>query len=369
MSGNSNSVRTDLLNRVAAVADVLETTASESEQNRKLCLAAVDALHEQKLFGIWCPQESGGFDADYAAQVDAMVALARADMSACWNVMIGTSISAMMARGLPEPGFQEVFSGDRPALGAGSLKPAGQATAVEGGYRASGSWGFGSGIHHSGWIVANCVCDGVPVPLVVPIAEVQIADDWHVSGLCGSGSSSYAIDDVYVPLERVIGAPARGGDSPNANLHARLPFEHASVSLGGARHALDELIHQSVSKFRLVDQASVASKQAFRVELGKLESQWHMLFSGVRAVADEFWQAQLSGSENVDALALKTRSVCALATEQCLEIGGRALRHAGAGAILESNVLQRIHRDLVVSAQHFMISDVAYEDHAGALLS
>jgi len=358
-----------LLERVAAVTDVLEATAGESESGRKLCPAAVDALYEQKLFGIWSPPESGGFDADFVAQVDAMVALARADMSACWNVMIGCSISAMMARGLPDAGFSEVFAGARPAVGAGSLKPAGQARAVDGGYRASGSWGFGSGIHHSNWIVANCVCDGTPVPLVVPIAEVEIVDDWHVSGLCGSGSSSYIIEDVFVPYERVLGEPARGADSPNANLIQRLPFEHASVSLGGARHALDELICQSVSKFRLVDQQSVASKQAFRVELGKLEAQWHMLYSGVRAVADEFWHAQIDQAENVAELAVKTRSVCALATEQCQEIGSRALRHAGAAAILDSNVLQRIHRDLVVSAQHFMISDVSYEDHAGAILS
>ena len=58
-------------------------------------------------------------------------------------------------------------------------------------------------------------------------------------------------------------------------------------------------------------------------------------------------------------VAVKLRAICAEATEKALEMGGRILRQAGAGAILQTNVLQRIHRELTVSAQHFMISDVA----------
>ncbi|MAG00387.1 MAG: hypothetical protein QF921_03280 [Pseudomonadales bacterium] len=57
----------------------------------------------------------------------------------------------------------------------------------------------------------------------------------------------------------------------------------------------------------------------------------------------------------------RVRAVCALATEQSFDIGNRALRQTGAGAVLDSNVLQRIHRDLRVWARHFMISGISYE--------
>jgi alkylation response protein AidB-like acyl-CoA dehydrogenase len=141
----------------------------------------------------------------------------------------------------------------------------------------------------------------------------------------------------------------------------RLPLEHASVSLGGARHALDEVTQQSAGKYRLMDRNTVASKQGFQIELGKLEAQWETLRAGVRNAADGLYRALDGGSPKAPPLADRLRAVCALATEQSLEIGNRALRYAGAGAVLETNVMQRIQRDLTVSAQHFMISDVSYE--------
>lgn len=146
----------------------------------------------------------------------------------------------------------------------------------------------------------------------------------------------------------------------------RLPLEHASVSLGGARRALDELAGQAISKHRLLDPQSVASKQAFQLELGSLNAQWETLVAGVRCCAEKLWKA--TDDVSIETAATQLRAVCAYATEQSLQIGGRALRHAGAAAVLDSNVLQRIHRDLTVSAQHVMISDVAYENYGQEIL-
>jgi alkylation response protein AidB-like acyl-CoA dehydrogenase len=197
--------------------------------------------------------------------------------------------------------------------------------------------------------------------LAIPIAEVDIIDDWYVSGLRGSGSNSYKVEGVFVPEHRVARDPPPRGSAHNCNMLPRLPLEHASVSLGGARHALDEVTRQAVSKQRLMDQNTVASKQAFQLELGKLEAQWEVLRAGVRNAADDLCRALTDHSPKTSFLTERLRAVCALATEQSLDIGNRALRQAGAGAVLDSNVMQRIQRDLTVSAQHFMISDVSYE--------
>ena len=189
-----------------------------------------------------------------------------------------------------------------------------------------------------------------------------------MAGLSGSGSSSYAVNDVFVPASRALASQPQRGSAQNSDMVPRIPIEHASVSLGGARRALDELAQQAASKFRLMDTASVASKQAFQVELGRLEAEWESLRAGVHASADVLWQALGERSSEAPDIATRLRAVCALATEQALHIGGRALRHAGAGAVLEFNVLQRIQRDLTVSAQHFMISDVSYENLGRAVL-
>jgi alkylation response protein AidB-like acyl-CoA dehydrogenase len=366
--------RAELLQRVAQIAPLLNDTAAESERRRTLCVEAVEALHQAGLFGLWSPTEVGGYDADLVTQVDVMIEVARADMSACWTLMIGASVCSIMAAGLPEAGLEEVFSGAKLATGAGSLRPSGTAEPVAGGYLDSGRWGFGSGIHHAGWIIANCLrtSDGEivsppdVVSLVIPIHEVTVEDDWHVAGLRGSGSSSYSVHEVFVPEARVVQRPPLRGRAQMSVPQLRLPLEHASVSLGGARRALDELAAQAINKHRLLDPQSVASKQAFQLELGSLEAQWETLAAGVRRCADRLWKA--TDDVSTATAATQLRAVCAYATEQSLQIGGRALRHAGAAAVLDSNVLQRIHRDLTVSAQHVMISDEAYENYGQEIL-
>ena len=366
----------ELMQRVADISPLLERTATESEQLRTLCPAAVDALHEAGLFRLWGPTEAGGYNADLVTQVDVMIEVARADMSACWTLMIGTTAMTLMACGLPEDGFAEVFVGPRLPTAAASLRPSGAAEAVKGGYQANGRWGFGSGICHAGWIVANCllavdgkqVAPAKPVTLVIPIADVQIEDDWHVAGLCGTGSCSYSVRDIFVPEHRVLRDEPYRGSRQTADPRPRIPIEHASVSLGGARRALDELVLQAASKHRLLDSNSVASKQAFQIELGYLQAEWETLRAGVRQAAEALWRTSHDNPMAAQPAAIALRAVCAYATEKSLEIGGRALRNAGAGAVLDSNVLQRIHRDLTVSAQHVMISDAAYEDYGNQII-
>lgn len=354
------------------MAPVLDATAAESERLGTLCGAAVDALHDERLFGIWVPAEAGGFAADLVTQVDAMIALGRADMSACWTVMIGTTVTGTMAAGLPDDGFAEVFAGERMPVAAGSLRPDGRAAPLaNGGYRVTGKWGFGSGIHHAEWIVANCLAaeaeeSGGRVALAVPVADVRIADDWRVSGLRGSGSSSYSVQGVEVPPSRVLGKRRRGGYL-SANPAPRIPLEHASVSLGGARRALDEIACLSRTKRRLGSDAAVADSDAFRQDLGRLEAEWSALAAGVRAVAAEL-DAAVTAGEDIEPVATRLKAVCALATARSLAIGGRALRHAGAGAVYDTGTLQRVHRDLVVSAQHVMVSDAAFEAYGGQRL-
>lgn len=359
--------REQLLSRVARIAPILDRTAAASERLRTLCPEALAALHATGLFGLWAPKEVGGYDADLVTQVDVLIEVARADMSACWTLMIGNTVTGVMAAGLPDEGLAEVFTGERLPIAAGSLKPSGRAEPVPGGYRVSGKWGFGSGINHASWIVANCLAteDGEPrrpaegVSLAIPIAEVDVADDWHAAGLSGSGSSSYSVTDVFVPQRRVIQAPPKRGSFQSANPGPRLPIEHASVSLGGARRALDEVAALAASKRRLMEPDAVATKGSFQLELGSLEARWTILVAGVRDGAATLWAAMQSGRA-IGPTATRLKAVCAHAAEESLAIGGRAFRHAGAGAVHESQALQRVYRDLAVAAQHVMVSDAAY---------
>ena len=105
--------RDELLDRVAALTPLLKETAAESEALGTLSSAAVEAFHDAGLFRLWSAREVGGYDVSVADQLHVLMAVARADMSACWSLMIGASSSAVMASRLPDGGVAEPLGGGR----------------------------------------------------------------------------------------------------------------------------------------------------------------------------------------------------------------------------------------------------------------
>ncbi|MEV5911146.1 acyl-CoA dehydrogenase family protein [Streptomyces chartreusis] len=100
--------------------------------------------------------------------------------------------------------------------------------------------------------------EGPPETLwtAVPMAELEILDDWYVSGLAGSGSNSVVARDVVVPAHRVLPVgPLLAGESPS-KANADDPFYRMPVllmfcawtapnALGLARSALAEFTERS----------------------------------------------------------------------------------------------------------------------------
>jgi alkylation response protein AidB-like acyl-CoA dehydrogenase len=114
---------------------------------------------------------------------------------------------------------------------AGSLRPEGQASPVDGGYRIRGCWDFASGIRHANWLLCTCsIMDGdaprqtpVGVPetrsMLIPVDAATIVDTWSVVGLCGTGSHDFSVDDVFVPASHSF---SLGRDRGEARRRPRL---------------------------------------------------------------------------------------------------------------------------------------------------
>jgi alkylation response protein AidB-like acyl-CoA dehydrogenase len=82
------------------------------------------------------------------------------------------------------------------------------AAPVTGGVVVNGKWGFITGAWHSHWqeIIAIRMGPGEPTPIMalVSMSEMRIIDDWHTTGLRGSGSVSTVATDLFIPAERVL---------------------------------------------------------------------------------------------------------------------------------------------------------------------
>ncbi|MEA2954971.1 MAG: hypothetical protein QOJ58_468 [Alphaproteobacteria bacterium] len=89
--------------------------------------------------------------------------------------------------------------------------------------------------------------DGAPLVrgFLLPARDWRIEDTWHVAGLKGTGSHHIALSDTLVPtasfFDLATGAPCLPGPLYRA-VPQFLPLLHATIDVGVAEGALDDLI-------------------------------------------------------------------------------------------------------------------------------
>lgn len=216
--------REQLVDRATQLVPLLRKNAAWSEDNRRLNDETITMLADAGVFRMRTPRRYGGYECDTATLVDVAAELGRADGSLSWVASVYW-IPTWMAGLFPDEVQDEVFATPDVRI-CGTLSPSAMAAPAEGGIVVNGKWGFMSGAHHAHWqeIVAVLVApDSEPMPVMalVPMSDLRIVDDWHTSGLCGTGSVTTVAENLFVPQARVLPLPlvlqGRSASHTNAN--------------------------------------------------------------------------------------------------------------------------------------------------------
>ena len=362
-----------LLDAVASIADVLAAHRDESEELRTLAPASVQALHDVGLTRLKSPLEVGGAEADPVLQMDVIEAVTMIDPAAAWSMFISSAVTGGALARLPDEAVAEMLSGERFPFMAGSLRPGGEARAVDGGYRISGRWGWGSGVHHADFVsVPVFTAEREVIQAVVPIADVDAQDNWHVLGMKGTGSSDYVLDDVFVP-ERFVTHPAtatqqRGGRLFRLGMPGYVINEHGAFAYALARLALQISTEMAVEKKRgYVGGTSIADRAVFQraIAEGKLRVDASRLL--MVDTLERLFDAAEHGIPPAP-LQAETRAAAVLCTDEALAVTSDLFRYAGGSAVQLSHRLQRVLRDLFTVQSHLVVSDSAYEIYGQLLL-
>ncbi len=80
------------------------------------------------------------------------------------------------------------------------------------------------------------------------------------------------------------------------------------------------------------------------------------------------WQIVCSGETPDPALEAEMRASAVYCTQVALEVATQSFRYAGGAALHLEDRLQMCMRDINAGAQHFAVSDVAYENYGQFLL-
>src|SRR5262245_54128009 len=178
-----------LLEAVERVRDTLRAGADEAEANATLPLATVQALDDAGLLALKLPAVLGGAEADLVIQLEVLEAVTYIDTSAGWCTLIGAAAIASPGAFVADEAIAHSCVDGQVARTAGTFMPIRPAVPVAGGYRVSGRWAFASGIRHAQGVSATTgvVGEGAATPtlrrVVMPVAAVNIHDNWQVMGL------------------------------------------------------------------------------------------------------------------------------------------------------------------------------------------
>ncbi|WP_396928874.1 acyl-CoA dehydrogenase family protein [Mycolicibacterium sp.] len=355
--------------------DLVVAQAGESERLRTIAPAVVEEMWASGLMTSFNPVAAGGVEPSFTEMIETWIEMAWQDGSFGWIGIANLPSSFAAAAYLPDEGFAEVFTAnDNRVTMGGQFFPNGSGVTVDGGYRVSGSWSFGSGTGHSEYVCAGFfpMVDGQPVMgpgglpdmqvAVIPRDEIVFKDGWHVQGLKGTGSYDYAVEDVFVPAGRtfpLFSSTPHRGSSPATRM-GLMPVTaagHASWALGVAKSMLDDVEELAATKFRMSDMASLASRPTFQKGLAHHVAAWR---AARLLVLDAFGTAEAAvaaGEELTPTLRADMRVAAVYATDVAREAAEWAHLAAGTTSIREGSRLERAFRDIYTGTQHAFISE------------
>jgi alkylation response protein AidB-like acyl-CoA dehydrogenase len=352
---------------VAELAPRLAARAAETEAGRRLPPDLVDELRAAGCFRMLLPRSHGGEEVDLVTGMRVLEELARADGSVGWTVGIGCAGWLDLCH-LPRAAFDALYAGG-PIVTAGVIAPSGTASPVDGGYAVSGRWGFASGCEHADVLYGNCIDTGEaeiagegPPPMRVAMfapEDIAIEDTWTVSGLCGTGSHHVVADDVVVPGDHTYALMTAEPCVDTAMTRIPLPTPFAvlvaSVALGIAQGALDDVLGLAPGKVPLFAPAALASGPVFQETLATEDARLRAARAVLREDAGELFATAEAREEITLELRARVRASATWATDTAASVVDAAYRAGGGTSLYATSPLQRRLRDIHAVTQHFLV--------------
>ena len=210
MDGDQGPIptREELVRRARELAPTLRERAKVASELRHLPEETIEDFHRLGFFKVCQPRRYGGYEMDPSIIFDIQLELGRGCASSAWVYGVLNVHSWQLALFPPEA-QDEVWADEPKTLISSSYMPVARTEWVDGGVKLSGRWSFSSGCDHCDWVFLGGFVptdNGAPPDMrtfLVPRSDFEIIDNWHTSGLRGSGSKDVVVDGAFVPDHRM----------------------------------------------------------------------------------------------------------------------------------------------------------------------
>ncbi len=363
------------LDAARALQDELAARAQEMEDVRRLPADLAAKLAEGGLFRMVTPAAYGGLECTPRQIVDAVEAVAEANASAGWCVMIGAT-TAMNAAYMEPTTAREIYD-DPTIITGGVFAPMGKATVDGDDFVVSGRWQWGSGSANCTWLCGGCMVyengelrtlpSGRPDTrmMIFPAADVQLLDTWHVMGLKGTGSGDIAVENVRVPQARsvslVVDRPHIDGALYKFPAFGLLSLGVAATAMGNAKGALNAFIQLGSAKKSQGSRKTLGERAPIQAETSRLMA----AFRAARAYLHDEIELTWEVAQNSDEIPVDRRAALRMACTHMVRTGAEISRVCydlgGGAALFQASDLQRRFRDAHAMTQHIVTAPSSWE--------
>lgn len=361
---SDRAMRERLLERASSLVPVLRERAAACEAARSCPAETVEDFRRNGLLRICQPARYGGYELGWDVLAEVVQILARGCASQAWIAMVYNDHCQLLG-GFPVAAQDEVW-GTRPdTFLSASLDPIGTARRVPGGALYSGRHGFSSGIDHVQWVICGGRIEGDATAsyFVLPKRDVTVIDDWHVMGLAGTGSKGFVVDQVFVPEHRILAVQAATdeGSGPGTLVNrapvfraprsgiAPVPF--AAITVGIAEGFIEEYLRYT--RPRRSRGTPVAALMGTQIATGRATAEVEAAGRLNIGTAREIMAALARGERLSQRQRFRVRCNAAIAAQLALGAVQQLFNMAGGRTLYQSNVLQRLMRDMVAAATHY----------------
>ena len=372
----ANTIASSVLDAAESLRPELSERRREIDELRQLPQDLADRLAALGFYRLVVPESLGGLGISPTTFCQLCETLAKANGSTAWCIFIGAT-SQYLFGALPQTQLQRMLENPN-VITSGVFADSGTALYEErdgqAGYLINGHWRWGSGCRNAEWISGGIHEVGaqgeavVGAPLLTRVffrpEEIEIADNWHVSGMRGSGSSDYVAKNVWVPSERMAGN-VEDGDHASEPIYqfpkfALLGIPIGAICLGMARACIDEVIRAAKEKTPQGSRRPLSSRPSVHIAVAEADAALSAARAYFYQSIDAGWEAaQTAPGSLEDRRNMRTANVHAVNT--AIEVIDRMYRLMGGTSVYETSCLQQHFRDVHVAAAHMMVGEPVME--------
>lgn len=374
----------ELLGRALQLVPRVRQRAAAASAARKVPGETIAEYKAAGILRILQPRRFGGMQGRFSLFSRIVEELTHGCASSAWVYAVLAEHQWIIAQ-YPEQAQLDTWGADPEAVACSSLAPRAAATRCAGGWRLSGHFPVSSGCDWAQWAIIGCFLGQMGDPrgvayLLVPMAEVEIDDDWRVLGLSGSGSKSLVLRDVFVPEHRVVMvSDLFAGTPPGAAVHPEYPvlraprgylvsFSLPPVAIALGRRALDVACRSFAGRVSR-GVRRLADSEYVQIELAEASAAIDAATLLLHTGRDASTAAVSSGRRIAEWEAMRARRDMTWAQHQAHWGVERLCEVSGARSIYDGDELQLIRRDMLAVISHTAASrQAAYTPYGHHLM-